>query len=242
MVSVVIPTYNRGAYLKETSHRILTYLEMKYPEFEVIYVDDGSKDDTAQVLKVVSADCPKVKGVVLKENVGQQNATLAGIRLSKYPTVITMDDDLRYGLEGIEGLINYMERGYDIVYGVMPLGDRHHIRNNGTWLKEGIFHWVFGKPAEIELTSFRVMGPKVLAFVKNDTTRRVYISARVLQCTKNIGNVEVHGDQSLGLTTNYTLKRLVKVLVQLVFYYSKLGQLVDRNAGKKQYEIREIYN
>ncbi len=111
MVSVVIPTYNRGTSLEYVCLVLTEYLAENYESYEVILVDDGSGDHTAKVIGQLCQQYKHVKGLVLEANVGQQNATLAGIRITTKPLVITMDDDLRYGLKGIKTLIEKLHHG-----------------------------------------------------------------------------------------------------------------------------------
>ena len=111
MISVIIPTYNRGEHLIHVTKSLLDYLKRTYEVFEVIFVDDGSIDDTESVLKVLCDRHVEVGAIIMAHNCGQQNATLAGIRQAKYQVVLTMDDDLRYGLTGIKELVEKLNQG-----------------------------------------------------------------------------------------------------------------------------------
>lgn len=240
MVSVVIPTYNRGSSLEYVAYVLVDYLQTHYPSYEVILVDDASTDHTAKVIGRICKDYPSVKGLILSENVGQQNATLAGIRQASQPLVVTMDDDLRYGLEGIQLLIDTLDKGYKVVYGIpSPLvGSR--VRRRGTDLKEVFFRLFCGKPSKIKLTSFRVMSHDLVEEVKKDQATKVYLSAAILQYTKAIANVEVAGEGALNLPSNYTMKKLLKIMWQVFCNYSKPGKKLRLRKVGKQYKVKEI--
>lgn len=241
MVSVVIPTYNRGTSLEYICLVLTEYLDIHYPSYEVILVDDASKDHTAKVIARLCKDYPSVKGIILEDNVGQQNATLAGIHRATKPLVITMDDDLRYGLDGIQILIETLDKGYEVVYGVPTALVSNQVRRRGTNFKELFFRWFCGKPANVKLTSFRIMSQEVVDYVKKDDAVKVYISAAILQFTKNIANVEVDGEGALNLRSNYTLKSLIKVMWHVFCQYSKLGKLLGLRKVGQQYKVKEIF-
>lgn len=241
MISVIIPTYNRGDYLPQVTKRLLGYLEGDFSSFEVIIIDDGSKDNTKEVVKHLCRQYEDVRGIIMANNYGQQNATLAGIRQAKYPTVLTMDDDLRYGLEGIRDLVNGLDQGYDVVYGVPDDVNTLGLRPMGTWLKELIFRSLCHKPKGVKLTSFRALKGPVIGYIKKDQTMNVYLSARTLQFTDRISNVKVTSHESLDLPTNYTFKKLLVLLIQVFRNYSRIGLKLKLNQLGHQYAIEEIY-
>lgn len=239
MLSIVIPTYNRSKNLIENVEKIDQVLSREGLVYELIFVDDGSLDDTKDILKVLSEDVENISGIVLAGNSGQQNATLAGIRQAKYAFVMTMDDDLSYNPLSIVALYKEMEKGYSVVYGV-PV-DKHHRfhRNVGTMIKEMIFFLLLRKPFGIRLTSFRIMTRQVADYVGKDGCSKVYISARTLKLTKNIGNLQVIR-LTKGETSHYNLWKLIHLLLGVVSNYSFISPLF-KSDNKKQYEIKEIF-
>ena len=241
MVSVVIPTYNRGTSLEYVCLVLTEYLAENYESYEVILVDDGSGDHTAKVIGQLCQQYKHVKGLVLEANVGQQNATLAGIRITTKPLVVTMDDDLRYGLKGIKALVEKLDEGYKVVYGLHSGSVGSRVRRNGTGFKELFFRLFCGKPSKVKLTSFRVMTKEVVDFVKKDQAVNVYISAAILQTTKSLATIEVQSDGALDLPTNYTFKSLVRIMWQVFCQYSVPGQWLRLRKEGQQYQIKEIH-
>ena len=123
-VSVVIPVYNSEQSLEPLFARIQSVLEGEGLEFEVILVDDGSADQSWQVIRSLAANSTKVLGLRMLRNYGQHNALLCGIRQARHAVVVTMDDDLQNPPEEIPGLLARMEEGFDVVYGT-PNKDKH---------------------------------------------------------------------------------------------------------------------
>jgi undecaprenyl-phosphate 4-deoxy-4-formamido-L-arabinose transferase len=241
MISVVMPTFNRSNNLEHVVKTVYDYLKSRFATFEIIVVDDGSRDDTSYVLKQLSEDYLEVKGIVLSKNVGQQMATLAGLRYAQYPYGITLDDDLEYDVTAIEKIVQGLDAGHDVVY-VENLQLRNATyRQWGTRIKEWVFFAFLNKPKYIHLTSYRGMNRYVLDHVIADTHPVVYISARILQIPVNI--VMVSSDHSVPhqVKSNYNLFKLTKVLIQTLYQY-RLRPNHGRHAKQAlQYEIKEVY-
>ena len=117
-ISIVIPVWNeekeniRELYLRLT--KVLISLERTY---EIIFVDDGSKDGTFEVLKSLHRGDKRVKLVRLKKNFGQLAAFLAGLDYAHGKIIVTMDADLQYAPEDIPKLIKKIDEGFDAVSG-----------------------------------------------------------------------------------------------------------------------------
>ena len=128
-VSVVIPVYNSEASLPALVERLRPVLEEAAGAFELILVDDASRDRSWAVVKNLCYQYPWVRAIQLMRNCGQHNALLCGIREAAYPVTVTMDDDLQNPPEEIPKLLAKLEEGYDVVYGTPQL-QRH-----GLWRK-----------------------------------------------------------------------------------------------------------
>ena len=114
-VSIVIPVYNELENLPEMIKRTLsTCRSMKNP-FEVIFVDDGSKDGSRDCLERAAFENKEIAAVMLNRNYGQHAAVYAGLRQSRGEIVVTLDADLQNPPEEIPNLVREMERGVDVV-------------------------------------------------------------------------------------------------------------------------------
>ena len=242
MVSIVIPTYNRAHWLHESMARLVVWLESNIPSYEILLVDDASKDNSEEVLKSLSEIYEHVHGVVLLENVGQQNATLAGIRCAKGHRIVTMDDDLRYGLPGILVLLEGLEEGYDVVYGQAGHQNNGFGRRMGTTLKEFIFRTMLGKPKDLVLTSFRAMTKDMADFIAGDQAVKVYLSARSLEKSKNLTSKTIEIEGAIPLPTNYTFKKLAGVMIWVFRNYTFLGRRLKMERQGSQYAVKEYYS
>lgn len=115
-LSVVIPAYNSADTLTELVERLGRVLPGLVPDFEVILVNDGSRDATWSAIRMLVAGHAFVRGINLMRNYGQHNALLCGIRAARYDRTVTMDDDLQHSPEALPRLLAALKDGIDVVY------------------------------------------------------------------------------------------------------------------------------
>jgi glycosyltransferase involved in cell wall biosynthesis len=117
LISVVIPAFNEAAGLDGLLARLEPALKGLGTDWEIIFVDDGSSDNTRDKLKALNAGDRRIKGLVLSRNFGKENAMAAGLRYAQGDAVIVMDADLQHPPELIAAFVQYWQQGDDIVYG-----------------------------------------------------------------------------------------------------------------------------
>ena len=116
MISIVVPVFNEEDSLPELYHRISTVMHQVRLSFELIFVDDGSTDQSLDIMVELSEKDKNVKIIQLSRNFGHQSAIIAGIDYAQGEAVIMMDSDLQHPPELIEKLIEKWREGYDVVY------------------------------------------------------------------------------------------------------------------------------
>ncbi|UVM53079.1 undecaprenyl-phosphate 4-deoxy-4-formamido-L-arabinose transferase [Pseudomonas sp. B21-015] len=115
-VSIVIPVYNEQDSLPELLRRTEAACQQLHQDYEIVLVDDGSRDNSAQILEdAASRECSPVVAVILNRNYGQHAAIMAGFEQCKGDVVITLDADLQNPPEEIPRLVAQAELGYDVV-------------------------------------------------------------------------------------------------------------------------------
>ena len=116
LISIVVPCYNEGDIISRTADMLTKQLEiLKTYDYEIVFVDDGSKDDTLSVLKEISIKQKNVKYISFSRNFGKESAMLAGLEHSKGDCVVIMDADLQHPPELIKEMLTKYEEGYDQV-------------------------------------------------------------------------------------------------------------------------------
>jgi dolichol-phosphate mannosyltransferase len=115
LLSVVIPVYNETANIDLLTLELQAVLEKLVTDYEIIFVDDGSMDETFTLIKTISAMNPRVKGISLSRNFGHQVALHAGLERSSGDVTITMDGDLQHPPGVIPELLAKHQQGYHVV-------------------------------------------------------------------------------------------------------------------------------
>lgn len=169
--SVVIPVFNSAATLPELVTRLDAMRPQLADRFEVVLVNDGSRDNSWDVIAQLAREHEWIHGVNLMRNYGQHNALLAGIRAARYEAIVTMDDDLQHPPEEIPGLIAKLAEGVDVVYGT-PITLQHGLwRNFSSQFTKLVLQSVMGIKIASSSSSFRAFRSKLReAFANYDSS------------------------------------------------------------------------
>jgi len=116
-VSIVIPVYNEAANLEALWRRLSAVMTGGERDYEVVFVDDGSSDDSLSILSQIAGRDSRVRVVELARNFGQHSAILAGFRECRGEVVVTLDADLQNPPEEIPRLLEAIDAGNDVVGG-----------------------------------------------------------------------------------------------------------------------------
>ena len=118
LISLVVPAYNEEEVLEAFHREVSEEIDRLPDDFEFVFVDDGSRDQTAPIMRQLAAHDPRVRAVILSRNFGHEAAIEAGLRAARGDAVIVMDADLQDGPETIPHLIGAWREGADAVYAV----------------------------------------------------------------------------------------------------------------------------
>ena len=155
-VSVVVPAFNSELSLPELVRRLELVLKAAAHEYELILVDDCSRDSTWQVIEQLVREHDWVSGVHLMRNYGQHNALLCGIRLARHDVCVTLDDDLQHPPEEIPKLLERLNAGADVVYGT-PEREQHGFwRDIATQVTKFALQSAMGAPIARKAGAFRM--------------------------------------------------------------------------------------
>lgn len=132
--SAVIPLYNEARSLDELCSRLIQTLATLTERFELIFVDDGSTDDSFAVLQNLHRRDSRVKAIRFRRNFGKSTALSAGFKKARGRIIVTLDADLQDLPEEIPSLLNKLEQGYDLVSGWKKKRKDSLIRKMASWL------------------------------------------------------------------------------------------------------------
>ena len=219
-ISIIIPVFNSENIVKNTVEQSIYELKSQKLNFEIILINDGSKDNSWRTIKKLTQKYPEIISINLLKNYGQHTAIYCGIEQSKGNYLVTLDDDLQNPPKEIIKLINKITDGYDVVFGTFPEKKHSFLRKIGTLLINYLNKKIFNKPKSIKLTNFRIFTREVAERIKNYNTLYPYIPGLLLMFSSSIANVEtLHEERKIG-KSNYTIIKIIKLVSRLLFNYS----------------------
>ena len=232
LYSIVVPVYNSEHTLEELYTRLKTvFEETVHEDFELILVDDSSRDNSFSVMERLHNRDSRVKAIQLAKNFGQHPALLCGFSYVKGDFVITMDDDLQHPPEEIPKLIQVMNERNDVDVIIAKYANRHHnlIRKLGTRLSVYATSKMLHKDPNLEITSFRLMRRFIMDSIMSSTIHLPQIGNLLVQTSNRIINVEVQHDSRKFGRSGYTFRRLVKDLIYDITTNSSFPLIVVRD-------------
>ena len=167
LLSVVVPCYNEEEVIPITHNRLIFVLEEITPQFELIYIDDGSQDETPNHLRQLQQHDQRVKVVFLSRNFGHQMAITAGLDHVSGDAVVLIDADLQDPPEVIKEMVNRWYEGYDVVYGVRT--DRQGETPFKLWSAKAFYRMMnrlSDVPIPLDTGDFRLMDRRVVEALK----------------------------------------------------------------------------
>ena len=243
LYSVVVPVYNSEHTLHELYERVSkVFDETLHEEFEMILVDDGSKDHSYEIMEELHDKDNRVKIIQQARNFGQHPALLCGFKYVKGDFIITMDDDLQHPPEEIPKLVKVMNERDDVDVIIAKYEGRQHniIRRMGTWVSVYATSKMLKKPRDLEITSFRLIRRFIVdAIVKMDV-HLPQIGNLLVQTSNRIINVPVHHDARKYGKSGYSFKRLAKDLIYDITTNSAFPLIVVRDLGITSFIISMV--
>lgn len=221
-ISIVIPVYRSAEILPE----LVAELERAVPSFasewEVIFVNDGSPDDSWAVLEELAEGRTWLRAVDLMRNFGQHNALLAGIRRARHEIVVTIDDDLQHPPSEIPRLLDAIESGADVVYGA-PRERQHGLwRNLASAVTKRILQHVMGAKTARHVSAFRAFRRDCTAAFETYDGSSANLDVLLTWATTRFDAVTVRHDPRFAGESNYTFKKLVLHALEMLTGFTVL--------------------
>ena len=219
--SVIVPVYGDGVALPELFDRLsLMFTERSMASWELILVNDGSpRHCWASICKLV-AENSGVRAIDLMRNYGQHNALLCGIRACLGEIVVTMDDDLQHPPEEVPALLDKLERGYDVVYGVPNRQQHGFLRDAASYLTKLALQSAMGVDVARNVSAFRVFRTELRMAFASFENPFVSIDVLLTWATTHFATVVVRHDARKQGKSNYTLRMLLRHALNMMTGFS----------------------
>ena len=231
MISVVIPVYNEEVNLSHLLERLRPVMQKMGKSYEIIFVDDGSRDNTLSILKSFLI-YPEVRVVELTRNYGQHAAIFSGFSVVRGDIVITLDADLQNPPEEIPNLVKVMEEGdYDVV-GTIRKGRKDSFFRT---FPSRMINMIARKITKVNMSDWGCM---LRAYRRNIVERMVnchehstFIPALATYFSKKVTEIEVVHESRYGGESHYSLRKLINLQFDLVSSFSDFPLKLIMYAG-----------
>ena len=217
-ISIVIPVYNGSKTIEnlveQVKHELVQY------ELEVILVNDGSPDNSEAVCRSLAKTNKEVKFISLRKNFGEHNAVMCGLNYVQGDCAVIIDDDFQNPPSEIIKLANGIKEGYDVVYSKYSSKKHNLFRNFGSALNNKVANWLLNKPKDLYLSSFKAIRKEVVDEIILYKGPFPYIDGLLLRVTNNIGSVLTDHHERKEGKSNYTLRKLISLYLNMFLNFS----------------------
>lgn len=221
-VSVVVPLLNEAATLEELASRVRATLGALGRSFELILVDDGSRDATPALLRRLEAEDARVRVFELTRNFGQAAALVCGLFAARGEAVVTLDGDLQNPPEEIPKLLEALDKGADVASAKRS----QRYESFGRWLGSRAIHWLARR---LTGTGIEDVGGQFKAYRRGalDATKRAWAPGKpffplALWLGFRVAEVPVRHDPRRVGRSRYSLRKLVHINFDLITAFSTL--------------------
>ena len=219
-ISVIVPVYNSADSLAELTHRVTGVLAGEGCSFEILLVNDDSRDTSWEVISTLARRDARIRGINLSRNYGQHNALLCGVREVGYSVTVTIDDDLQNPPEEIPGLISKLEPATDVVYGT-PEHEKHGLmRRIASRLTKLLLRKSMGAETASRVSAFRVFRTALRDSFSGYRGSFVSIDVLLTWGTTSFDSIPVRHDPRKHGSSNYDLRRLARHALNMMTGFS----------------------
>lgn len=211
-ISTIVPSYNEEKNVPLIYKRLTDTLSQISDKYEIIFVNDCSKDSTLSVIKQISEKDSHVKYISFSRNFGHQIAVSAGLDMCKGKAVVIIDGDLQDPPELILEMYKKYQEGYKVVYA------KRKTREGETWFKKAtakLFYRFLAAMTSIEIPvdvgDFRLIDKVIVNHLRNMPEKSKYIRGQISWIGYKQTFVEYHRDARLYGKTNYPLKKMLRL-------------------------------
>lgn len=221
VLSLVLPVFNEEPVLPELRARLEAFLETVGVSWEVVFVDDGSKDRSLDLLRELCAGDARYKLLSFSRNFGHQVAITAGMDAAEGEAVVVMDADLQDPPEVVSEMLAKWREGYDVVYGVRERREKEGLFKRGTaYLFYRLLRAVVGVPIPIDTGDFRLISRRVVLTMRALRETNRFIRGMVAWVGFEQTAVRYVRKARFAGETHYPLRKMVRFALDGITSFS----------------------
>jgi undecaprenyl-phosphate 4-deoxy-4-formamido-L-arabinose transferase len=230
-ISVVVPVFNSEGSLVELAAQLEAVLRSCARRFDLIMVNDCSRDNSWKVICELVAQHDWVQGINLMRNYGQHNALLCGIRAAAYNKIITIDDDLQNPPGEIPRLLSVLNQGCDVVYGFPDKQQHGLLRNLASEITKLVLQTTMGAQTARRVSAFRAFRTELRAAFSRYQSPLVSIDVLLTWATSRFAAIAVHHENRKIGQSNYTLGKLITHALNMMTGFTVLPLQISSVIG-----------
>lgn len=230
-LSVVIPVLNEEGNVEALARRLIAVLEPCTASFEIIFVDDGSRDRTPLLLRQLAAEDPRIRVVRFARNFGQEAAVQAGMLRSRGRWILQTDGDLQNPPEEVPKLLELRQKGYQVIYGSREKRQDPPHRVLASKLMVLFMRHLLGIRLPPDITTFRVIDGEVARFIAGLPEKRKFFSALAEWTGARSVSIPVAHQSRQAGSTKYNFTRLINHTFDLMVGFSERPLRLIGGAG-----------
>jgi len=223
LVSIVVPVFNEQENVKMFYQEVCRYMDTLGYVYELIFIDDGSRDDTARILNLLTQQDAKVKVVFLARNFGHQVALTCGLDYAGGDAVITMDGDLQHPPELLPVLLRKWEEGFEVVQTV-------RVDTAGvSWLKKvtsSLFYQLINTMSDVHIveggSDFRLLDKKVVRTFQRFNEKARFIRGIIGDMGYQQAQLEFVAPERFAGKSKFSPRKMISFALDGITAYSKL--------------------
>lgn len=222
-LAIIIPVYKGAATIGDLLDKVVTELSPIIQLHEIIVVNDGSPDNSHDViLKAIERHPNSIKYIQLYRNFGEHNAVMCGCHFVTADSAVIIDDDFQNPPEEIIQLVRKLLMGYDVVYSYYEQKKHSWFRNLGSNFNDTVATLLLNKPKNLYLSSFKAIDGQLIKIITQYTGPYPYIDGLILNSTQNIGQQLVRHDDRKEGKSSYNLVKLIRLWLNMFTGFSIL--------------------
>lgn len=221
MISAIVPVFNEEKNLLPLFERLVISLEKTGSKFEIIYINDGSRDKTYEIIKNLASKNDFVKYINFSRNFGHQIAVSAGLDLCNGSQAVIIDADGQDPPELIPEMYNKLNEGFEIVYA------RRNKRKGESVFKKitaKVFYRILSKLTTIDIPldtgDFRIIKRKVIDEIKKMPEKQKFLRGQMAWLGFRQSFVEYDRDERLSGKTGYTIRKMMRLATDGITSFS----------------------
>jgi undecaprenyl-phosphate 4-deoxy-4-formamido-L-arabinose transferase len=219
-LSIVIPVFNAEKTIESLCNTLIDLYGTRF-NIEIVLVNDNSQDSTHLIcLRLNETHRDIITYIRLARNFGEHSAVMAGLNHATGDLCVVMDDDFQNPPEEVSRLVAEIEKGFDVVYTHYRAKQDSFFRNLGSRFNDKMATVILRKPANLYLSSFKIMNRFLVNEIIKYTGPDPYIDAIIFRSTANVGKVEVRHEKREQGRSGYTLGKLISLWGNMVVSYS----------------------